>query len=619
MATDRELCRLGKTYRGRDAKAAVSKVLEQLVTRGVVLVDAGLGARRLYTVPGGPRVSDDAKRLTASDTQIIAYCFRRQFAQLQGPLRVSDFRQRVGEEPTARLSRRVPACLTELARSGELRRVDRMRGDANGGRWLYVPAGVTVDTLQRPPLTFTESVAVTVERLWSQRVVAAGSGHRPSPLLTADVREALQALGAVGVGTMHAQRVVNAMQALAKGSDARIRRVRRAEGGKSLYWAPVDWSDAQLDLDVRAASEHEQLVRAVRQCCAAQARPAVSARDVDALLRVDPSLAHDARSRTAAQLSDASRPDGKRHRSRTVERAGMIGGTTLYCAPHDSQERTAARSFAAAGNLVRVLEVVAKRWALDDPGRAKSTEIRELRVARRTAEYTRFSRKVDRCTDTAFGPGLLRQLRELRDAVARPWISEEDVIDIADPETAFVPATKLTAKLLPLLKDPITGDEPKWWWRSLYLRVRKREAPGFTWRGAGPQWLLDSVGAFWWAAESYAGPTGGELAVQAADELGDVRVPRVVLRAFSTAKGEMRRRLAACIVWMLDEPAVLAVALAALERETDGEVRHALAWGIAVFRPEAFRKAAAGLVSKGPAHDRIQRFVPRTPAEVWRL
>lgn len=619
LADPTELGIMAHYYRGRDANATLSRALEQLCTRGVLEVlydEAGVSRYGLR----GWRTRHPGKH-ERSAMQRVRKAALAAHRQLGRPVRVVDVRAELSVQGDGKLARRVSGILSSLVQQGLFVRVGRVRGDTSNGRTLFLPADVERSADEPVPMTFVEQVRMTFEKQWSQRVAeATQQGVFPRPLRTGDVREALQTAQAVGVGREPAQRVVNAMQALAAGRDACVRRVRRATTGKALLWAPIDWNDDRLGLEEATTSDAEQLVLAVRLACMDLRRPAVSAKEVAAQFRADPGLQWRGRSRITMALSDLARPDARRRRRASLFRLGLIGGQTYYSAAGTDEELEAARRFVRAGELKTRLEEIRRSWRDDDPETSRLSGLRALRYRTRQVAFEELAIAVKRSIAACvhWAPelsALIDDLKRLAHVAAHEIGSTSSVDSRTIP---YIAMSDLQIRMRPFL-SPESADLV---WQDVANIIRRRcdrqTAEASTRTCRTHRWNVSLLDGYWTAAAMTAGPRVITLATTARQELGKSYPPQQVLRSLA-ADDPMSRRLAtACAAWMMHEDDVRHAVIERLSTEDDEEALWNLTWSVAMFARQELAGIGSANSSRGLARA-LLTVRGRSAPELWSL
>lgn len=619
LADATELSIMAQLYRGRDANAALSKALEQLCTRGVLDVlydEAGVSRYGMR----GWRTRHPGKN-ERSALQLVRKAALSAHRQLGRPVRVVDVRTELSAQGDGKLARRVSGTLSELVQQGLLVRVGRVRGDTSNGRTLFLPATVERSPDEPVPMTFVEQVRMTFEKLWSHRVAeATQQGVLPRPLRTGDVREALQTAQVVGVGREPAQRVVNAMQALAAGRDACVRRVRRATTGKALLWAPIDWDDDRLGIEEATTSDAEQLVLAVRLACMDLRRPAVSAKEVAAQFRADPGLQWRGRSRITSALSDLVRPDSQRRRRPSLCRLGLIGGQAYYCAAGTDEDLEAAHRFVRAGELKTRLEEVRHSWREDEPETSRLSGLRALRYRTRQVAFNEFAVEVKKSIDVCvhWAPelsSLIDDLKQLAGVATR----EVGPSPSGDSRTMpYIAMSDLRIRMHPFL-SPESADLV---WQDVANVIRRRcdrqTAEASTRTCYTHRWNVSLLDGYWTAAAMTAGPRVIILATTARQELGKIYPPQQVLRLLAAADPMTRRLATACAAWMMHEDDVRHAVIERLSSENDEEALWNLTWSVAIFA----RQELAGIGSANSSRSLARALLTvrgRSAPELWAL
>ena len=397
--TAAERADLLRAFARADVRQVVTKILEQLCNRGIVVSPGRVGAQRYYGV-SDVLTTPHAMQLPSNQSrrQRVLSLIRAAVEATGAPVRAGDVVTFAAGRPEARdLTRTlIIRDIQNLARTGDLRITGEVRGGGVDGSCLYLPADLdpAAYAAHPAPQTWLEAVADAVDGCWRDEMAAAArEERRPRPLTTGAVRTRLAAMYvAAAAGTADAKgpppgtpdhvvrlvvenlqepiMLVGAMQSLAASATPYLRRVDRGtpQGPKSTYtnlWVPFDVPDEALDVGSAFASDSERVAEAVRRACQARGVPAVQRRVIEEEVGLDPALRLVGTQTVARYLSDAAKPhvdcgDGTR-RARvapSVRQVGRVGGEAYYAAvPTAANATSGAASDASVGGTVAAGDV----------------------------------------------------------------------------------------------------------------------------------------------------------------------------------------------------------------------------------------------------------------------
>jgi hypothetical protein len=334
--TPEESDTLQTTY-AADLSKVIAKIIQLLVTRGLIFSAGKLGKHRYYGVVGIIDPATPSLPTEQSRRQRVFELVRRAVNKLGRAVRVSDVVDYAAESMDGGnlTAAEITHDVLSLKEMGELILVGSVRGDGKGIN-LYLPADLNPeDYLPTEPLTWLEAVAQVFNELWTESVKRAGADDRkPRPITTGQVRELLKAKGQYAKEISNPLTLVSAMQQLAESNNPTIRKIKRPKL-KAILWVPPDIKDEDVDTGDAYATDTERIREAVRRAESSLARP-VSVRDVQDQIEIHPHLAPAGTCTLHSILSDISKETvaagGERHQraEQHVYRIGKIAGTAYY-------------------------------------------------------------------------------------------------------------------------------------------------------------------------------------------------------------------------------------------------------------------------------------------------
>jgi hypothetical protein len=556
---------------------AVAKVLSLLLARGLVFSNHQ-GWRRCY---GSVKVLDSASAplptIMMARRQRVLQLVHEAVGKPGRAVRAVDVITHAAEKEE---TQDIPikhivhdlACLTQ---TGELRVLDKIRGDGSGLN-LYLPVDASAELyLPKEPLTWLEEVAHSFRQMWEARAQqAAVEGGLPRPVATPEVRAFLEKRSAPLPKQMSPAAVTNALKQLAEANTAVIRKVTR-QGEWANLWAPIDVPDERLEIHTTYANPNERIAVAVRRAVERLNRP-VTTKEVDDELEVDADLRPPGDYNTARLLIEASKQSigGSKSQSgavrknrvhRYVQRVGQFHGTAYYYP--DGEGIDAARAYIEFRRIKAQWIKECASGQLDElesctlPCLAAGRALLVLASAEHTSdELDRLLAETSLYSETRLGAEtLLAELHRIMQR-GREWLSARSLTGLKIPSrvsehTPGWTAEDLLHAIVHLYPPAKTIDAAHKLVPLLDKNIRRIKNSDFTSRFSkesqqAAEYLFDRADALLFAAKQWGGYECCLQANLAGNEIGNLRDPQFIFPALDSKKADIRLTAVACLAFV---------------------------------------------------------------------
>lgn len=620
--------RLEKKYANKLANS-ISKILALLTTRRLVFSPGTFNQFRFYGSVGvlDPKVTNipDVRSRRFRVLGIV----REAVHALRRPVRSSDV---LNQAKTSQLASdlddaEITHDILSLAQTGAVVIVGRVRGE-NKGLNLYLPSDIDPNPyLPVRPLTWLDEVALTVEKIWVDRLEEATTlGRLPRPFTTGDVRARLRD------SPFHTERqikndpqiIVDAVRNLATLRDPLLRSIKR-RGQKALLWVPADVPDDQLDFGSFYASDAERMGAAVERAVKRHRRP-VTIRDVKDEVEADPTLQPVTSSSLFQTLKYASRKtfytqDGKGPQKRQIRRATDVGrvGANTYYSVADTAE---ARGFVDLRRLELRCSDAHFEIQLETLGAASITSVAIGRamLLKHDLEITlaQVSELLERAdldsTTRREAQQIHERTKELANS-AEQWLAASASNHTELPANLAITAPAWTGEeFLEVVKPLHSPFQTTSVLRFLSLmsgRVRRLPNPNFEYRfschsDVAAEFFFDRTDALIYAAKRWGGRECSLQAMLASRELGYLRDPEFVIPGLESHSFEVRLAAVACLAFLWSDEGISRLRDAASQDHEPG-LRQSALWAYA-FAGGTDARTLFENTERADPNDRVQQF-----------
>lgn len=584
----------------RSVRRSVSKILRQLLNRGIVLSPGKRGRTRFYFSPRVldpeetelPQLRSRRQRSLAFVTELV--CDRGLAVRCVDIEEAANSGSYDVDVPTHLLLRDVQ----NLRHTGDLVVVDEVRGDG-GGTNLYLPAELAdrkAAFLPDAPQTWLEQLWSVFRMVWGTHVGdAEWFGRLPLAVTTGQVRERFQDEFPDHPRLEDPQLLINGLRQLTRGERPYLRKIDRTNQ-RSVFWVPATIGDEQVRIEGVYAHDTERMGEAARRAHERINRPAV--RVADCLFEIERDFALELRGDSPARnvLFDMAKKtvdDGQGGRSarrdQVIRHVGTIDNTAYF----------SARDGEAAERYVEGL-ALEHEWAQADVNRRLSElstctlpSVAWGRLLLLQDELVSFHERTHALLASDHLPsdlaqrlrGIADSMAELEDLAAKaaedveaePWWPDdvdtevpgwtpEELYDFLVPHYPAAEAVSEAHKLVPLLED----------------RIRRVPNPSFTSRfdndhDRASEHLFDRLSALLYAANRWGSDEATLQATLAAHELGHLRDVNFLLPGLESEHYAQRLTAVAGLAFLADERALPHLERL-VQRDPDQGVRESARW-----------------------------------------
>ena len=590
-------------------------------------------------------------------------------ARLARPVRLCDVIEE-GERATVGIAPKlIGRDFSNLRQTGEIVVVHRVRGGATAGTCYCLPASLPAGEHDRllarlpaAPVPWLEMVWSAFDALWTESCrAAAAAGTQPIPITTGAVRERLRQTTSLPQMD-DAQLLVNAMTALERGVNARIRRVARTHGSRARAWVPLGISEHEVAVSGAHASDAERVEMAVRRACDRLQVPAVGLQDIERAIAADPSLRIRGQQPLYLVLADTIKHHvGGRHaplgrggldshpglpkplrRRPPVVRVGRVRGHPYYAAiPAKANDVERATRVADADAYLALLRLD-ERWRrlrakqeLDALAHSAAPSLKQERARRLWRACVSIGDALDAAESrpeawSEHGRALLRRaIDQALDAIRRSGLepAESDIAselqDDAREQRASMPLwspDQLRHALAPIYPNAARAKQGSEIVRLLWSTLPRVANPGFVARrrGEAEMWF-DRTAALIWGGLRFGGPECSMQAGIAKAELGPLRDARLVLPCFEHPLPNVRLVAVACAAFLRDR-ALMELLRAVARTDREPGLRRSALWAYAFADgPDVHSvlRAAAEADAAAFVRDFARRAVGMSEQSLW--
>ena len=274
----------------RTFSTQVSAALRRSCELGEAVSPGIRGRHRMYAAAGvelgePTQQGDEEKYYCDTVLEIVRIAVER----VGRPVRVQDVAHEMDRTGIVYDRPKLRKTLVGLVGAGRLKQCGRVRAAA-GGRVLYLPAEVNPDHFEQGmELSFTDQVARTFERMWSERVAEAGnSACKPLPFTVSEFADLLaQEIGEDATPAFRVK-VRMSFRHLRRPPDPQIQAIDLGRG--TFVVAPASASLDDLELSTAFPNDSSRVMEAVRRAMHRHARPVVSMTEIRGEVHRDPLL-----------------------------------------------------------------------------------------------------------------------------------------------------------------------------------------------------------------------------------------------------------------------------------------------------------------------------------------